>query len=160
MRTVTMMLMMSLSASAAMAETPTVMDAYALANRSNAAWAHSFSLGDADAVAAGYTDSALVVPPAAAPIEGQAAIKDYWAQRIADGQRIYVRVESADVRGNALIQSGVWSVEVTNPYGERAYGGGNYMRILDRQEDGSWKIRVESWEPAGTAGRAARVSQL
>ncbi len=160
MRMVTMMLMMPLSVSVAMAETPTVMDAYALANRSNAVWAHSFGLGDAGAVAAGYTDSALVVPPAAAPIEGHAAIKDYWAQRIADGQQIYVRVESADVRGNALIQSGVWSVEVTNPYGERAYGGGNFMRILDRQEDGSWKIRMESWEPAGAVARDARISQL
>lgn len=160
MRTVAMMLMVPLSVSVAMAETPTVMDAYALANRTNAAWAHSYGLGDAGAVAAGYTDGALVVPPAAAPIEGQAAIKDYWAQRIADGQQIYVRVESADVRGNALIQSGVWSVQVTNPYGERAYGGGDFMRILDRQEDGTWKIRLESWEPAATAGRDARVSQL
>lgn len=160
MRMATMMLMVPLSVSVAMAETPTVMDAYALANKSNAAWAHSYALGDAGAVAAGYTDSALVVPPAAAPIEGQSAIKDYWAQRMADGQEIYVRVESADVRGNALIQSGVWSVQVTNPYGERAYGGGDFTRILDRQEDGSWKIRMESWEPAASAGRDARVSQL
>jgi ketosteroid isomerase-like protein len=153
-----MMLMVPLSMSAAMAETPTVMDAYALANKSNATWAHAYALGDAGAVAAGYTDSALVVPPAAAPIEGQAAIKDYWAQRMADGQQIYVRVEAANVRGNALIQSGVWSVQVTNPYGERAYGGGNFTRILDRQEDGSWKIRLESWEPAGISGKDARVS--
>jgi ketosteroid isomerase-like protein len=79
---------------------------------------------------------------------------------MADGQEIYVRVESADVRGNALIQSGVWSVQVTNPYGERAYGGGNFTRILDRQEDGSWKIRMESWEPAAMAARDSRVSQL
>jgi ketosteroid isomerase-like protein len=156
MRLSAMLLMLPLSA--AMAETPTVMDAYALANQSNAAWAEKYAAGDAAAVASAYTSDALVVPPAAAPIQGTDAISNYWRQRLADGQQIYVRVESADLRGNALVQSGVWSVQVTNEFGERAYGGGEFKRILDKQQDGSYRIRLETWDVSSEAASDKRVS--
>lgn len=151
-------ILMMVPLSAAMAETPTVMDAYALANQSNVAWSEKYQSGDATGVANAYTADALVVPPAAAPIAGKAAISSYWSQRLADGQKIYVRVESADVRGNSLVESGVWSVQVTNVYGQNAYGGGEFKRILDRQEDGSYRIRLETWDTSSAAALDRRVS--
>lgn len=144
MRLSALLLMVPLSA--AVAETPTVMDAYALANQSNAAWSDKYAAGDVAGVAASYAADAMVVPPAAAPISGMAAITEYWRQRLADGQQIYVRLESADMRGNTLVESGVWSVQVTNEYGHRAYGGGEFRRILDKGQDGSFKIRLETWD--------------
>jgi len=156
MRIAAILLMVPLSA--AMAETPTVMDAYALANQTNAAWADRYMIGDGNMVAGAYTDDALVVPPAAAPISGRQAISSYWKDRLADGQQIYVRVESADVRGNSLVESGVWSVQVTNVYGQTAYGGGEFKRILDRQEDGSYRIRLETWDTSSAAALDRRVS--
>ncbi|MFO1435929.1 MAG: DUF4440 domain-containing protein [Gammaproteobacteria bacterium] len=147
------MMLLPLSVGMAFAETPTVVDAYAIANQSNAAWAKNYSAGDANMVAGAYTGDALLVPPAAEPVSGRDAIKNYWTDRMADGQKIYVRVESANVRGNSLIESGVWSVMVTNVYGQSAYGGGDFTRIFDKQQDGSWKIRLETWTP--TAARNA-----
>ena len=159
MRTAAIMMLLPLGIGAAVAETPTVVDAYAIANRSNAAWAKDYFSGSANTVAGNYTNDALLVPPAAEPIAGRDAIKNYWSDRMADGQKIYVRVETANVRGKSLIESGVWSVEVTNVYGQRAYGGGDFMRIFDKQEDGSWRIRLETWTPAGARDAAdARVS--
>lgn len=156
MRLSALLLMVPLSA--AMAETPTVMDAYALANESNAAWSDKYAAGDVSGVAATYAGNALVVPPASAPISGKEAISDYWRQRLADGQQIFVRVESAAMRGDSLVESGVWSVQVTNVYGQRAYGGGEFKRILDRQQDGSFRIRLETWDVSSEAAHDQRVS--
>jgi uncharacterized protein (TIGR02246 family) len=41
-------------------------------------WNAAFNQGDAAAVAALYTDYAVVLPPSHAVIKGAAAIRDYW----------------------------------------------------------------------------------
>lgn len=120
-------------------------DPLTVAQTSNAAWSAVFAKGDAAGLAANYVEDAIVLTPADSRLEGREAIADYWGRVLADGQQLSLAVEAANLTGDSLYQSGLWTVEVKNAEGRPVYGGGNFVRVLDRQKDGSWKIRLETW---------------
>lgn len=159
MKLATLLVLVPMSAGVAMAETPTVVDALALANRSNAAWSDSLTNGEQNAVAASYATDAIVVTPDGVPLTGNAAISGYWASRLADRQQNYLRAEAAEFRGDLLVESGAWGASVPDATGKPAYRVGNFIRILAKQDDGSWKIRMESWNPGMVEPRSSLSMQ-
>jgi uncharacterized protein (TIGR02246 family) len=118
----------------------------------NEAYRAAWLANDSAAVMRTLTDDAVLIPHhGVAPVEGAAAIRDFWWP--ADGppttitefslsdQRIAGNAELAYVRGRFSI--GWIQVE---PDGGKRYGNeGNFLSILRRGPDGAWRIALQAW---------------
>jgi ketosteroid isomerase-like protein len=99
--------------------------------------------GTPDALSTYYTKDAIVRGVSGDNAYGLQEIAEYWT--MAGSHTTYnVRNEQASINGNTLTQIGTWSAEHTVD-GMRGVGGGNLVRVLIKQPDGSWKIAYEAW---------------
>lgn len=84
------------------------------------AWVAAFNRGDADAVAAFYTDDAINHQVAEAPVAGRAAIREMFAREFARAKMVCL-VEN-------LFQDGEWAIlEWIDPQGLRGCG---FFRVV------------------------------
>ncbi len=126
---------LGLSAAAALADT---------AATSNA-WAGAVNSGDTALIAKLYTDDAVLISPGTELISAPGAISDYWAaKRDAGASDFQVLNVSESRQGNMLFQSAVWTTRVVSA-GKESVLEGQMTNVLARQPDGSWKIRLQSW---------------
>ena len=107
--------------------------------------------GDADALAALFSDDAVLVRPGAEPLEGRSAIRDSYAQRPPQRMtrhlvaNMLVDVESAEqarVRSTVLLWTGS-TADPEGPHGRPAQGRemvGEFDDRLRRQGTGPWLI--------------------
>ena len=97
---------------------------------------------DAAALAALYTEDAVLITPQG-PISGRAAIKKWHA----DGLKVYTqaqpsKLDQVNVISNGVrIKTGSWTGTVQGPNGPMALRG--YWATTDVLEGGTWKIRME-----------------
>ncbi|MGQ0658965.1 MAG: YybH family protein [Chromatiales bacterium] len=122
-----------------------VKDPQKLAEAANAKWMEIQQSGDPRALASTYTEDAILISPTTETLDSQEGIEAYWSHAFSQGDRYFVDVEAANVEGDSLYQAGIWSAEIQTADGGSKLVGGNLMRVLDRQDDGSWKIRLETW---------------
>ena len=115
-----------------------------LAQAMNASWTREFDKGYADLLATSYKDDAIVIS-LGTRFEGRDVIQGFWSDTIKRGEQYSVQIETANFKANSLIEAGTWSVAIPDGDGGSRYVGGNIVRVLDRQPDGSWKIRLETW---------------
>lgn len=120
-------------------------DALLLAEKANGSWTQALTKGSAPALASTYTEDAIVTAPTDENLESRKAIENYWSTGISQGNRYYTDIEAATVQGSSLFEAGIWSAEIKLADGKSRIIGGNLVRVLDRQDDGSWKIRLETW---------------
>ena len=111
-------------------------------NDLRARFATAYNAGDATAVAELYTDDAVVMPDHHAAIQGKAAIQQYlqglFAQSTAN---LAITPGDTEITGDLAHEHGTFSMTVTPKAGGNAMtDNGNYLVILRRQADGSWKI--------------------
>ncbi len=111
----------------------------------NKTWEMTFNSGDTQALAALYTEDAIVVPPSLEILNTQEAIESYWAKQIMTGTDNF-RVQTINVRidGDLIYQTAVWVATVTSN-GVATDLDGEMTNVIARQEDGSWKIQLQSW---------------
>jgi uncharacterized protein (TIGR02246 family) len=103
--------------------------------------------GDAEALAQLYEDDAVLLPPDHQPIEGRAAIGEFWRQGTDEG--LEVTTMRLDVQGGIGYLVGQYTLPETD--GEPADSGKTVM-CLRRQRDGSWKVTADIWNSSvGTA---------
>ena len=112
---------------------------------SNAGWESAFNSGDTVALSRLYAGDATVVAPSLEIVTEQAEIEKFWAAKFGDGVRD-VRLDTINLRadGNRLYQTAVWSASV-NLSGQRHAIDGEMSSVLERQADGTWKIRLQNW---------------
>ncbi len=96
--------------------------------------------GDAEALTALYTEDAVLLPPDHAPIQGKAAIGQFWRQGTDTG--LQVRTLRVEVDGSVGYLIGQYSLPAND---EEPADSGKYVMCLRRQRDGSWKLAADIW---------------
>jgi len=116
----------------------------------SAAFAEAFTAGDAEAVAAMYTEDALVLPPGKEAIEGRAAIQADIAADLAGMEGMVMSLEIIEVQaahGHAL-EVGGYTIEGAD--GSHV-DHGKYISIWKSTDDG-WKITRDIWNSSMGGG--------
>lgn len=111
----------------------------------NKTWEMTFNSGDTAALAKLYTEDAIVVPPSLEILNAQKEIELYWANQKLTGTDNF-RVQTINLRrhGDVIYQSAVWIATITSN-GVATDLDGEMTNVIARQQDGSWKIQLQSW---------------
>ena len=109
-------------------------------------WMEAYNAGDADSVAALYSEDAVLMAPGAAAAVGRDAIRDFIAADIADAKAqgvTFTGDESSDgaVEGNTGWTSGTFTV--TDASGATV-ATGKYLTAYERI-DGEWQLVRDIW---------------
>ena len=101
----------------------------------------AFNAGDGGAVGMLYTEDAQIKPPNSAPIEGRAAITEYWSAAAGQGT-------SFDLTTTEVYSMGDMAWEMGTYVGTAEDGShldhGHYS-VLWKKVDGEWKLHRDSW---------------
>lgn len=113
---------------------------------SNQHWLSAFNRGDTRKLAELYTSDAVIMPPSSEILSDPVAIKTYW-----DGLRsvgvddFNLYTVNTERDGDTIYQSAMWEATRYTAGGDTVRFDGNMYSVLERQKDGSWKIRLQSW---------------
>ena len=113
----------------------------------NAQFSAAASRGDTAAVAALYTDDAVVLPPNAPMVRGRQAIKGFFdalTEQMGVPQLTLETIQVDEV-GDTACEVGAYSMRLQPPGGEPVSDGGKYVVVWKRQSDDSWKLAVDIW---------------
>ena len=109
---------------------------------SNAEFVAAMKRGDAAALAALYTEDAIVLPPNSDMIRGRAAIRKFFADFLGS-----TKVTAAEITTQEVFVSGATAYEVgTNRLAMQAAGQpavtdrGKYLVVWQRGPDGRWRV--------------------
>lgn len=102
------------------------------------------NLGDAEALAALYTEDAVLLPPDHEPVEGREAIGAFWRQGTDEG--LEVTTLTVEVDGDLGYSVGRYHLPSTDA---EPADSGKYVMCLKRQRDGSWKLAADIWNRSG-----------
>jgi ketosteroid isomerase-like protein len=93
-----------------------------------------------------FADNAVLMPPGASTIAGAAAVAEWYASASGTLHEFTTTVEAIGGSGNLAVNRGTYMV-VRTPLGETqpVTERGNYLRVLQRQPDGSWRITASMW---------------
>jgi uncharacterized protein (TIGR02246 family) len=102
----------------------------------------AYKAGDADKVAALYTDDAVVLPKDEATVKGRSAIaasdKAFFDQFTP--KQVVLSSEEIKIMGDWAFDRGTYKLTIApKAGGQSATAEGRYLVLLQRQTDGSWK---------------------
>ena len=121
----------------------------------SAAWEKAYNAGDADGVAALYAEDAVLLPPGAPAISGNAGIREYWAKDAAAtkeaGYAVQLQPGDVGVAGDTAWESGAWTV--TDQSGTQVDAGKDVL--VYRKKDGKWLMIRDIWNSDKPAAPAA-----
>lgn len=108
-------------------------------------WGKAYNGGDAKAVAALYTEDALLLPPGVAGVRGRAAILQYFTKDISGSKAagaVFILDPKTDVgvSGNMGWESGMYKVTVNGAVVET----GKFLSV-SRKKDGKWLYIRDTW---------------
>ena len=108
----------------------------------NARFAEALNQGDAAAIAALYTEDAIVLPPGQGMVRGRQAIQESMAVDIETNALSDLVLTTSDVQvaGNLAVEVGTYSIQAGAMQDE-----GKYVVVWKKQEDGSWKLYRDIW---------------
>jgi len=109
-------------------------------------WVAAYSAGDADTIAAKYSDDAVVMAPGAPAAVGREAIREFIAKDSAGAKAAGVSLVISDgdevgVMGDLAWHSGAYTV---NDATGAAVDSGNYLEV-QQNIDGKWMIIRDIW---------------
>lgn len=106
----------------------------------------AFNKGQTSELVKLYADNAVFMPPSSEILTGQEAIKKYWDGLRKVGFNEYViREIGLNITGNTAYQTALWETVRIDSAGNVIKMDGNISSVLKRQMDGSWKIKLQSW---------------
>ena len=112
----------------------------------NSLWSNSFDEGNTKGLMTLYTDNAVVFPPSSEILEGKGEIATYL-----DGLRKVGFTEYSissidmDSKGDTVYTTALWEATRVDSNGAVIKLDGNITNVLEKQKDGSWKIKLQSW---------------
>jgi uncharacterized protein (TIGR02246 family) len=112
----------------------------------NARFVEAYNRGDVAAVAALYTDDAVLLPPNLEMLRGREAIQQFWAGTRQMGVR-EAALETVQVEdsGDMACEIGAYTLKIQPEGGQATTDRGKYVVVWKRQGDGSWKLAVDIW---------------
>lgn len=129
----------------------TMTDDHAAIRRLYAQSATAIGAGDVPALARLYTEDAIQLPPDRPALVGRQAIESSLGEEL-DGVAVEAAIEVSETRvaRDWAFARGTYRVTVTRPT-ERdpEVAAGNWLDILVRTSDGSWKIARSTWTDRG-----------
>ena len=113
----------------------------------NAEFSAVASRGDAAAIAALYTDDAVVLAPNAEMVRGKQAIKGLFDGMIQQmgAPQLTLRTILVDEVGDMANEIGEYTLKFQAAGGEPVTDIGKYVVIWKRQGDDSWKLHIDIW---------------
>jgi ketosteroid isomerase-like protein len=112
----------------------------------NSLWSSSFDNGNTTSLVTLYTNDAMVFPPSSEILEGPIEITAYLDGLRKVGFNEY-SISNVDmqVKGNTAYSTELWEAIRVDADGNEIKLDGNITNVLERQNDGSWKIKLQSW---------------
>jgi uncharacterized protein (TIGR02246 family) len=116
------------------------------------AWVRAVNAKDIEWWSTYLAPNALFLPPGVQPLETEEAILEYYRQSFADPhfaldcQQLAVDVAQS---GEMAWARGVCRVTFTSSDGQVANGNSRWLKVWLKQDDGSWKCRVNTWNYEG-----------
>ncbi len=111
----------------------------------HAAWQAALNQRNVDGLLQTYSADAVLMPPTDDTLAGHGAIGAYLAQLAASGvEHNGIDIYDLQRAGDTVYAAGVWSATVPGSDGPQLIGG-NMVSVLERQADGSWKTRLQTW---------------
>ncbi|MEQ8290491.1 MAG: DUF4440 domain-containing protein [Gammaproteobacteria bacterium] len=109
-------------------------------------WRQNFNSGSKDALMKLYSDEAVLFQPNNEIVDGTEAINDYL------NRLNYLNVEDfiiwdveMDSNGKVAYETALWQATGIDANGQTVSYDVNVTNVLEKQADGSWKIRMQSW---------------
>lgn len=148
----TLLLAAAVAALSACEATDTGPDAAAGIAATSARFEAAYNGGDAQAVAALYTEDGAVLPPGSARIDGREGIAGLWQSFIDAGVRdLDLETVELEASGDSASEVGQFTLTAPDGQGGRITAGGKYIVLWQRGADGVWRLYRDIWNnnPAG-----------
>jgi uncharacterized protein (TIGR02246 family) len=112
----------------------------------NARFSELYGRGDVTAIAALYTEDAIVFPPGADMAKGRQAIEEFW-RATRDSGVTSVTLTTVDVgeSGDLAYEVGTALLTIQPEAQEPAMASAKYVVVWKRQTDGSWQLHRDIW---------------
>jgi uncharacterized protein (TIGR02246 family) len=109
--------------------------------------AKAFNEGNADEIAAAFTESGILMAPDMRSTSGRRAVREYY-QHIFDQYRTFLESGYEEVKVSGDLAYGVGFAKVKllpHNGGDTLVSTAKYINILQRQNDGSWLTTHDIW---------------
>jgi len=114
--------------------------------QTNEQFVEAYNRGDIAAVAALYTDDAVLMPPNSPMMRGRQAIQQFWEEARQMGLRDpTLRTIQLEERGDTAYEVGEYTLQIEMPGGELENDKGKYVVVWKQTADGSRKLAVDIW---------------
>lgn len=125
-------------------------------------WVEAARQEDADALAALYTEDAIMLPPGAPPITGRDRIRSLFARQFARSEGTYeFQTYELVVTGDWAYRRGSYVATVDPAQGDAVRLEDKFIDIWRRSPDGEWRIARDIWNhtaPPSPVGKDANSS--
>ena len=112
----------------------------------NAGFAADFNSGNADGVAARYTEDGAVLPPDAPRTDGRSAIAAFWKGAIDAGlNNITLTTVEVEASGDVAYEVGGFSLDAPDKSGAVTTLKGKYLVVWKKGSDGAWRLYRDIW---------------
>jgi uncharacterized protein (TIGR02246 family) len=123
-------------------------------DKANKALATGLAEGNAEAMAALYTDNAIIMPPHADLMQSRAAVQQCWQGALDMGcEQVTLDTVELLEYGDCAVEIGQYVLTIRPAEGEPIVDKGKYL-VTWKQEDGTWKLDRDIWNtslpPAGS----------
>ena len=110
------------------------------------AWETAFNTGDAAAIAALYTENAVVMPPDGTMLNGREEVQAFWQGFIDAGlSNADLVTVSLDDQGDTVNQIGTFTIDVPDGNGGTMVFAGKYVIVWKTGDDGAKRIHWDIW---------------
>jgi len=114
--------------------------------KGGAQFVEALNRGDAAAIAAMYTDDAILLPPNSEMIRGRQGVQEFWNTALQMGVKsVTVTTVDTHVSGDTAYRVVKYTLTI-QPQGQGSMiDSGKAVDLWKRQADGSWKVQVDIW---------------
>jgi ketosteroid isomerase-like protein len=110
------------------------------------AWDGAFNRGDAEALAALYSENAKLLPPTHEMFEGRQAIKRFWEGLFRAGMTGHtLELITAEDNQRSAVGVAKWSARGKSRDGNEATFRGSVVHVFEKQQDSGLKLWLHIW---------------